>query len=43
MVDRDYKAGLNAFLEFLVDYYGVKLWRSCVKHKNNRSELIECL
>ena len=24
---------LSAFPEFLVDYYGIKLWRTCVKHK----------
>ena len=27
---------LSAFPEFLVDYYGVKLWRSCVKHLKNQ-------
>ncbi len=29
---------LSAFPEFLVDYYGDKLWRTCVKHKRNRRE-----
>lgn len=23
---------LSAFPEFLLDYFGVKLWRTCVKH-----------
>ena len=26
---------LSAFPEFLVDYYGVKLWKTCVSHKKN--------
>ncbi len=26
---------LSAFPEFLVDYFGVKLWRTCVKHTAN--------
>lgn len=29
---------LSAFPEFLVDYYGAKLWRTCVKHKRNQCE-----
>ncbi len=29
---------LSAFPEFLVDYFGVKLWRACVRHKNNKRE-----
>ena len=27
---------LSAFPEFLVDYFGAKLWRNSVRHKNNR-------
>ncbi len=27
---------LSAFPEFLVDYYGTRLWRTCVRHKTNR-------
>ena len=27
---------LSAFPEFLVDYYGMRLWRTCVRHKTNR-------
>lgn len=27
---------LSAFPEFLVNYYGMKLWRTCVKHGNNQ-------
>ena len=26
---------LSAFPEFLLDYFGVKLWRKCVKHTMN--------
>ncbi|MBR1634997.1 MAG: hypothetical protein IJ682_08070 [Lachnospiraceae bacterium] len=33
---------LSAFPEFLVDYYGVKLWRTCVKHKKNRRKIQGC-
>lgn len=33
---------LSAFPEFLVDYYGMKLWRTCVRHKKNQMELPEC-
>ena len=29
---------LSAFPEFLVDYFGKKLWKTCVKHTRNRSE-----
>lgn len=34
---------LSAFPEFLVDYYGVKLWRTCVPHKINQRKNQECL
>ena len=33
---------LSAFPEFLVDYYGVKLWRTCVRHKMNQREIQSC-
>ena len=33
---------LSAFPEFLVDYYGMKLWRTCVRHKFNQRKLLEC-
>ena len=33
---------LSAFPEFLVDYYGIRLWRTCVKHVKLLSEQIEC-
>lgn len=26
---------ISAFPEFLVDYFGVKLWKKCVKHTEN--------
>lgn len=29
---------LSAFPEFLVDYFGMKLWRSCVRHRKNKRE-----
>ena len=29
---------LSAFPEFLVDYFGKKLWKTCVKHTRNRLE-----
>lgn len=29
---------LSAFPEFLVDYFGGKLWRNCVRHKKNQRE-----
>ena len=29
---------LSAFPEFLVDYFGVKLWKTCVKHTWNSIE-----
>ena len=27
---------LSAFPEFLVDYFGLKLWKTCVKHTTNK-------
>ena len=29
---------LSAFPEFLVEYYGGKLWRTCVRHRSNKRE-----
>ena len=29
---------LSAFPEFLIDYFGMKLWRTCVKHRKNKRE-----
>ena len=29
---------LSAFPEFLIDYFGLKLWRTCVKHRRNKQE-----
>ncbi len=33
---------LSAFPEFLVDYYGIKLWKTCVKHKRNQRQSHGC-
>ncbi len=33
---------LSAFPEFLVDYFGQKLWRNSVRHKKNKREQ-QCL
>ena len=33
---------LSAFPEFLLDYFGVKLWKTCVKHTMNFLEKYEC-
>lgn len=33
---------LSAFPEFLVDYFGEKLWRRCVKHTMNQLEKQKC-
>jgi hypothetical protein len=33
---------LSAFPQFLVDYYGEKLWRTCVRHKRNQREIQGC-
>ena len=30
---------LSAFPEFLIDYFGVKLWKTCVKHKKTECTL----
>lgn len=27
---------LSAFPEFLLDYFGIKLWKKCVKHNTNK-------
>lgn len=33
---------LSAFPEFLVDYFGIKLWKKCVRHGSNRLEKKDC-
>lgn len=33
---------LSAFPEFLVDYFGIKLWKTCVKHTTNKLSRQEC-
>lgn len=33
---------LSAFPEFLLDYFGVKLWRRCIKHTINQIKRREC-
>ena len=33
---------LSAFPEFLLDYFGVKLWKTCVKYKKNLLEKQSC-
>ena len=33
---------LSAFPEFLLDYFGVKLWRTCVKHMGDLSKQEGC-
>ena len=33
---------LSAFPEFLIDYYGVKLWKTCAKQKRNLREIQGC-
>ena len=33
---------LSAFPEFLVDYFGIKLWKTCVKHRRNQLETHLC-
>ncbi len=33
---------LSAFPEFLVDYFGLKLWKTCVRHKKNQREIKNC-
>lgn len=32
---------LSAFPEFLVDYFGVKLWKTSVKHTKNERDKCE--
>ena len=34
---------LSAFPEFLLDYFGIKLWKSCVKHSVNDKALEKCM
>ena len=29
---------LSAFPEFLIDYFGIKLWKSCVSHRKNQRD-----
>lgn len=33
---------LSAFPEFLIDYFGMKLWKTCVKHTKNRQDKQIC-
>lgn len=33
---------LSAFPEFLIDYFGIKLWKTSVKHTKNRIEMLNC-
>ncbi len=33
---------LSAFPEFLLDYHGVRLWNSCVKHTRNKLYEVDC-
>lgn len=33
---------LSAFPEFLLDYFGIKLWKTSVKHTKNRRDIFEC-
>ena len=33
---------ISAFPEFLVDYFGMKLWRTCVKHTKNQLDNCNC-
>jgi hypothetical protein len=33
---------LSAFPEFLIDYFGAKLWKTCVKHTKNQLEKLKC-
>lgn len=33
---------LSAFPEFLADYFSIKLWKTCVKHRNNQLETHLC-
>ena len=43
MADKDYKVFIvSAFPEFLVDYFGMKLWRTCVKHTKKQLYYNNC-
>ena len=33
---------LSAFPEFLLDYHGIRLWNSCVKHTRNKLHEVYC-
>ena len=33
---------ISAFPEFLVDYFGMKLWKTCVKHAKNQLNICNC-
>ena len=33
---------ISAFPEFLVDYFGMKLWKTCVKHTKNQLDRCNC-
>lgn len=33
---------ISAFPEFLVDYFGMKFWRTCVKHAKNQLDICNC-
>ena len=33
---------LSAFPEFLVDYFGMRLWKTCVKHTRNQLDNLLC-
>lgn len=33
---------ISAFPEFLVDYFGMKLWKTCVKHAKNQLDICNC-
>ena len=33
---------ISAFPEFLVDYFGRKLWITCVKHTKNQLDIYNC-
>lgn len=34
---------LSSFPEFLLDYFGIKLWKTCVKHATNKKEKQDCI
>lgn len=33
---------LSAFPEFLLDYFGVKLWKTSVRHRKIQRDSLEC-